>query len=429
MKKITVFCLMLVAALAFSCSESGSKKGLLALAGGGTGDTSQDIVNDQASTDEFQYQTVKNVSFDLTILDADGNPIDKVMILVNAGEDGEVGQSVTGTDGKAVFSSSIKTIVGTITLTFENNYYVTKVVEINDIQQLQSVIRTIYLEKKDPPPPSPKDSDGDGVPDDQDEFPNDPALIGTVKGEYTIAYEDLYPQKGDADFNDLVVKLTLKEYITPDNKVSKVDVTTKVLAAGAGYVNQFYIGIGSKDYKLIMKPKNYLNGGSNTEKGESFYDATPQTQTIVFKTPVPRADMPPMPYDPFIKANGVTTNQVHLPFVKAPRFTGNVLDSDKFPWAILVPANWAWPYESASIFTAYPKFKGWYESDGTTNKDWYLSPDSASVFPVGTAIGAYIMKVLPGTKSGILIGMIAGIAAMVVGINFWRKKKHDSRGA
>ena len=73
--------------------------------------------------------------------------------------------------------------------------------------------------------------------------------------------------------------------------------------------------------------------------------------------------MDPMPYDPYIKCNGNDQNQVHLSFVKT-RFKFKVVDEDNFPWAVLVPADWAWPLEQVSILTAYTEFKPWYESRG-----------------------------------------------------------------
>jgi LruC domain-containing protein len=88
-----------------------------------------------------------------------------------------------------------------------------------------------------------------------------------------------------------------------------------------------------------------------------------------------------MPYDPFIICNGVADKEVHLSFVETS-FTGIVLDSDGFPWAILVPNDWSWPYENfgSSIYKAYPDFQGWYESSGESFENWYLTPVQEYVF-------------------------------------------------
>jgi len=57
------------------------------------------------------------------------------------------------------------------------------------------------------------DSDGDGIQDADDDFPNDPARafinFFPAAGYGSLAFEDLWPGKGDYDFNDLVVVLQL----------------------------------------------------------------------------------------------------------------------------------------------------------------------------------------------------------------------------
>ena len=47
------------------------------------------------------------------------------------------------------------------------------------------------------------DADGDGVPDNEDDYPNDPDRATVIRipaeGFYRVAYEDLYPKRGDAE--------------------------------------------------------------------------------------------------------------------------------------------------------------------------------------------------------------------------------------
>ncbi len=59
------------------------------------------------------------------------------------------------------------------------------------------------------------DTDQDGVPDMYDVDPLDPEVAFKVRtpasGQFTVAFEDLYPVPGDADYNDFVAKYFLLE--------------------------------------------------------------------------------------------------------------------------------------------------------------------------------------------------------------------------
>lgn len=54
--------------------------------------------------------------------------------------------------------------------------------------------------------------------------------------------------------------------------------------------------------------------------------------------------------------------------------------SGNIPWAVMVPATVAYPYEWVKINTAYPEFTGWAQ-DHTTNTDWYSHPVAGEVWP------------------------------------------------
>ena len=387
------------------------------------GNASSDQNNDKNSSGEFQYATIHTVAFDLTIMNAAQQAVGKASIwIVESGN--QLSASISNAAGKSAFTTPVNQTYSSVELVVDHPEYITKTIKIDNIQDLSVVSRVIYLEKKSAQTEKVADSDKDGVPDDIDQFPNDPALIAAVSGEYTIAFEDLYPEKGDADFNDLVVKFAITEYINPENKISKINIKSKVLAAGAGYKNQFWISILGKDYQIIADPHEDTMNAWNSKKNEKFFDAPVHSLDIVYENPVSRTDIAPMPYDPYLKANGSEKNQVHLPFVTT-KFVGKTLDTSKFPWAVLVPDEWLWPYESTEIFKAYPDFKKWYESGGTEYRDWFLNPDKKYTFPVphDSAITAYLLKMKTGTKTAIIGGLLGVMIIALVGINVWRKKK------
>jgi hypothetical protein len=386
------------------------------------GTDSSDVINDQTDTKEFKYQTLHDVTFNLQVFDEGHNALSQAVIHVMGGQ-GDISAAVTAENGAVSFKIAIANSIEAVMLTIEHPSCVTKSLDIENIQSLATVDRTIFLELKQDKKSKP-DRDHDGIDDESDEFPDDPYLIATVHGKYTIAYEDLYPEKGDADFNDFVVRLNIMEFIDNNNMISKIVITSQVLAAGAGYKNQFWISVLGKEYQLITDPKKDLGGKLNSLKSETYVEAPLHTREILLESPAARETIDPMPYDPYIICNGISTKQVHLPFVKT-KFAGNVLDGDGFPWAILVPGDWAWPYEATPIFSAYSEFKPWYESKGAEYKDWYIHPEVDYVFKVSatTVLSAYLMRVSSHVNTGIMLGILTCMFLIVVGINFWRKSQ------
>ncbi len=51
---------------------------------------------------------------------------------------------------------------------------------------------------------------GDGVPNDEDDYPEDPTRAFNSYDTASVAFEDLWPAMGDYDFNDLVLGCTYK---------------------------------------------------------------------------------------------------------------------------------------------------------------------------------------------------------------------------
>jgi len=47
---------------------------------------------------------------------------------------------------------------------------------------------------------------------------------------------------------------------------------------------------------------------------------------------------------------------------------------------MVIPDDFSYPIESTSILTAYPDFKPWAVSGGTTNTDWYNSSKANSQY-------------------------------------------------
>ena len=255
------------------------------------------------------------------------------------------------------------------------------------------------------------DADGDGVPDSVDHFPDDPdratRLLFPSRGRYTIAYEDLYPVKGDADFNDYVVQVRHVEELNANGDVVRLRASYRHAARAAGYKHVLKLNLPrvadaeytlkrtSSDGEVISEETRRVErfedvsvtarsdrtiGQTNAHPGQNFQPGDLFELEVVPELPISKAELGGAPYDLYLYVQN-TRREVHF----AGRETNAqgddpYLDEDGFPWALLVPVDWRWMYERKNIHAAYEFFDDWYESGGRTNRDWYNSPDVNLVF-------------------------------------------------
>lgn len=100
-----------------------------------------------------------------------------------------------------------------------------------------------------------KDSDGDGVKDTSsnskdtiDAYPLDPTAASykdypSSTGWATLAYEDNWPNEGDYDLNDMVVRYRSREIRHAAGKVSRLEMNLRLDARGAGFRNGFALAL------------------------------------------------------------------------------------------------------------------------------------------------------------------------------------------
>jgi LruC domain-containing protein len=210
------------------------------------------------------------------------------------------------------------------------------------------------------------DTDGDGVKDSVDEFPNDASKAFSRwypgSGSWgTLAYEDMWPSKGDYDFNDLVVRYRSREVLDANRKVSALEMDLRMDARGGVFHSGFALGLpgitsaqiksatlqlpdGSivpvtplagqtaAIFELFSDAYTYLPLGSGTGECATYYNTgsdCPIRPNVAFKLKVDllnsTSGFPTAPYDPFIfrtqetLVNGVYVQgvskgiEVHLP--------------------------------------------------------------------------------------------------------------------
>lgn len=104
-----------------------------------------------------------------------------------------------------------------------------------------------------------QDKDGDGVVDAEDDYPEDKYKAFdnylTSKSAATLMFEDLWPAKGDYDFNDLVLDYMINRITDASGEIVEVVIDLLPRAAGAGYSNGFgieFTGIAPDQvYKVV----------------------------------------------------------------------------------------------------------------------------------------------------------------------------------
>jgi LruC domain-containing protein len=270
------------------------------------------------------------------------------------------------------------------------------------------------------------DEDGDGVDDESDDYPNDYTRAFNVyypnETDFgTFAFEDLWPGKGDYDFNDLILDYKFKSVLNSSNGLVEFFTDYSVRAIGASLTNGFAFMIsGDPDNVASVLGTNitedYLSLNSNgTEQnqtntviflfdnafnmigssGSSFINTVPtgnhvEPDTNMLHVLYTNAVSSPgsAPYNPFIVVNRDRGVEVHLageePTALADQAlfgtfaddtnlaTGKYYQTENnLPWALDLPVKFDYPIEQVQIINAYNFFQDWGESGGAVHTEWY----------------------------------------------------------
>ena len=246
-----------------------------------------------------------------------------------------------------------------------------------------------------------------------------------ASGFGTLAFEDLWPYKGDYDFNDMVVDYQFKVNTNTNNYVESVEGTFILKAFGASFKNGFGFQLssdinpndltvtGSKlkeniitlnsngteagqtiptiivfdnAFKLMQSPGGI---GVNTTPGEPY--VTPDTIRIkiLFKANTYTYNQLDIAdFNPFIFVNQDRSVEIHLPGYKPTALANKSLlgtgddasdpatgkyyvTKNNLPWAINIYSTFNYPDEKVPIIEAFLKFSAWAKSGGKEYQDWY----------------------------------------------------------
>lgn len=271
------------------------------------------------------------------------------------------------------------------------------------------------------------DTDGDGVIDRKDYYPNDPtktyaSMFPTV-GRQIMAFEDLWPYRGDYDFNDFVLSNHIE--FGYDKNLNLVDATVRVQINAIGASIKHGIGLvlldannnpfsndiissialesGNTFTQLDPDVKNGVLVLNNiVESIDKFYSNTgmgpagePQEFVfkIVFNSGLGNLDISP---DFYIYRTAERGREIHLSgftgteaadvsyFNTGLDVNGTYKSSRGLPWAIeiIYPLSlyYKHPLEKIDALVAYPQLSTWAQSNGISNKTWMLYPTAGKVY-------------------------------------------------
>ncbi len=291
-------------------------------------------------------------------------------------------------------------------------------IDLNDVESVDAI----------------KDTDNDGIADNVDDYPTDEtkAFDNYYPSENifgTFIFEDLWPSKGDYDFEDLVMDYNINQITNAQNEVVEINSRYIVKAIGAGFNNGFgfqlsvspndiesvegidlrnnYISLNANKteanqskavivlfdnaYNVLPRQTGYF--GVNVEVDAPYVQPDTMNLTVKFrtKTNINQFDLPP--YNSFLIVNKIRGREIHLPnqlptdLVDVSFFgtadDNSIPDQGKYytsvkyyPWAIDLPNSFKHMQEKKQITKGYLNFAKWAESNGTLFQDWYLDKEN-----------------------------------------------------
>ncbi|ANQ49685.1 LruC domain-containing protein [Flammeovirga sp. MY04] len=258
------------------------------------------------------------------------------------------------------------------------------------------------------------DTDSDGVIDSNDDYPNDPNKAFDsyypaydVKASY--AFEDLYPRKGDYDFNDVVIDYNYHFIKNAAGHVVELIIDCNGVQVEAGlvhgaaietpypasyitsvtgyYTTNTVVELDSKGIETGNDANNavvLLFDNMNDRLETTSGDITMTDDivvTVVLNTPADPGVH--WNFNPFIFRTNDRSREVHLSGQDyTAHFDTDLLNrndadngfetEDNHPWALDIPEVFEPPLEGRDITNVYHNFQAFAESGGATNTDWYL---------------------------------------------------------
>lgn len=239
-----------------------------------------------------------------------------------------------------------------------------------------------------------------------------------------VAYEDLFPTRGDYDFNDAVIAYSYALGVNASGEVQEIRGTALLIARGSKYSHDWSLmipvpglspnGVDSSDC-AVQRSADQQSPGLVANSGcvISVYGSTSAARGIAWKAFVDTVELFPYtdlagtskdvplntPSNPAVNIllgpKATMTIQLQSPLPTLSEFGTDdprlyvrntnqtilltTVDSQNFPFAMIMPKQWKWPIELTKIGDAYPSFLDYVSSGGVNAVDWYNFPLTSKV--------------------------------------------------
>ncbi|MEH6559209.1 MAG: LruC domain-containing protein [Oceanicoccus sp.] len=253
----------------------------------------------------------------------------------------------------------------------------------------------------------------------------------TANTFYLVGYEDLYPAKGDYDFNDLTVAYQVKYGLNVDGDVIAIQGRAYLITRGSAYSHDWRLGIelpantaGTLSCTTYLPP-DYISRGFATSLSQNCSDSNSgavsgNLDLVVFEdtlnlyrdpagslfvntssipgkwnlryfdgpksefrldlaSPTPMSSIMSAPFDPYLHVLN-TDRVIHLLEVD-PSYQ----DEDGYPFGMLLTATWKPAIAAYDVGIPYQNFNPFVQSKGVTNTDWYETYLSEFIVDIPTA--------------------------------------------
>lgn len=265
------------------------------------------------------------------------------------------------------------------------------------------------------------DFDGDGIPDEEDDDPSNPNIayqsFFPTSGKQVVAFEDLWPNLGDFDFNDLTLSNQVTINKDANFNILFADFKVSIDAIGAGIHNGIgmmlynvdgsvisndIVGVITGDESVIIDPNN-TNGIILTNDVYSVLEKPYQNNgngptsipdTISFSVNI-NGNIGDFIPELYIFRSDDRSHEIHRKGFPGTSMAdqslfgqqndnGNYSTANGLPWGIeiILEGNYESPIENIQIIDAYPNFQSWANSGGSQNANWYTTPVESKVVDI-----------------------------------------------
>jgi LruC domain-containing protein len=257
------------------------------------------------------------------------------------------------------------------------------------------------------------------------------AYYPSLAGHYLAAYEDLFPQLGDYDFNDLVVAYRVYTDLDQGGSITAIGAEGYLVARGSSYSHDWHLRIGlpaavtgSGSYSVFepdsnsplpgypralnllgdidivpfedtrslwsdIDPDTGIEHFVNTDWRRPLLKGHRFTLHVELDNPLAQSALESPPFDPYLYVRN-TGYEIHSPD-KAPVLAGSrnlqdglsgFSDANGYPFAQVFPEDWLLPSEYNDLGKAYPEYLDFVFSGRNTHTDWHKRPADNWTRPV-----------------------------------------------